>query len=530
MKTFRSTTLWIFAMLVGTCLSQLRPSTCAAEQSGDGTAVMHQLAVGVAPYAGTQIPFLFVRVESPTSPSELGGSALVFVPIISIVHEGSTPKVAISDPVSGGDGLCVTIDGQKVRILEAKKLAQAVQDGSVPPDVPVNVTFTIQLHDGIAVKTAVFEALRSQLRKLEDESIKVGSEWTSDDWKRMQNSIYMIPPRELAVVCKSPGLEDVRTDIKNSPNLSNSLVVQMKVPTLFVSQVFSTAGANIGLEFGFDVYGEKGATVSSKQIASSLVSTLLADHGKGGSKVRVDTPETNMEFLVTSQRMEELSNDLKAGRKVIIRGSSSEDLSFLANLLQRDDLDVIAAEANEVEEFFKRNYAFEEWLRKPGTISMLEGLKNNQDYTDEEYEHFISDFESSGKRSQGGGGLSLGLFSIGGGGGGEKQNTKAHKEQRREAIKQFMSNLNHYRAQGSFPAHVSRDYRLCSQARFEKAFDQFYKLQRAGVVQHAIRSTFCNSSINVPTRTPSNTLLEIRKALEDAQAAKVQTAPKKSEE
>src|SRR5262249_47063836 len=80
---------------------------------------------------------------------------------------------------------------------------------------------------------------------------------------------------------------------------------------------------------------------------------------------------------------------------------------------------------------------------------------------------------------------------IGGGGGKETSNTNAWKEQRRDAIRKFASDLNSYRKSGRFPLQPSLDYRICSTQKLRKAFSQHFHLQRAGKVSpHVLTSRF----------------------------------------
>jgi hypothetical protein len=150
----------------------------------------------------------------------------------------------------------------------------------------------------------------------------------------------------------------------------------------------------------------------------------------------------------------------------------------------------------------RRGFDAEKVLQTPGVTESIKNVKQRKELTEKECEKLHSTFRSHAKGSQGGGGFSCGLFSLGGGGGEWSQIAEADKKYLREFYRHFLESLDSYATTGKWPVHPHITYTIVSSSKIEKGFEQKLTLARAGKVSRRVLSSTCNTSRPVIFDTP----------------------------
>jgi hypothetical protein len=456
--------------------------TPGSESNPGATNILYKVVAGNAPYRGKEVPYIYVRNDSPTSPDRVGGSSLVYCPPCDFVRdEQGRPIIEISDPTRGGDGLYVPSrdSGSTVYYQNARDLADVVAKGVVAPDIPVNVAFDLRLHDEPALRKTIWRACLAQLQPVERRGGLSTADTRGAELARVMRAVYMLPAHSLILRCGSPGLETIGAELTNSPMLGDRLPVQFVTTARYLNQVFSRAGVLMYLEFTFSTYGEGISFIDAEQSANAIINLLMESQGGGGTIARANGNSTHVEVLTSRQALDRTSQALQFRGRVLIRAATTEDINILLGLLQRSEPDLAGNTVDQAQAYLDANFDRVKALTMPGYLSVVKDGKNVEQLTDEEHEKLFAEFQSSFQRAQSGGGFALGPASHGSGSGSEDASSKAWKEQRRDQIRRFVSDLHTYTLQGHLPVQPKVDYRIVAVHRIQSDFQQQYILQRA---------------------------------------------------
>jgi hypothetical protein len=464
----------------------------APNQTGGQTnSVIVPVAAGVAPYYGAYIPFLFGRLDLPSSPNAQSGSVLYYAPPVDLVlGSDGWPEIDLRDHKTLGDGAWLSVDGREMLCRTAREVAGYVAARKVDAAARVNVSFTLRLHDALDLKDNLRQTCLQQLRNLDTpnpaQPPRLGVDQTL-------SQVVPVPPQEMWLECDTDGLKDFRWRLPCNPSLRNEMDVQVHVPAKFVCGLFTKAGLNLRLTFAFEAYGDTVTEVTARQAVQALVDVLLDGQGQGDFQHRIGDRGGDYKILTTRDAIDRVREHLKASNHVIIRGATSEDINLLMGLMQRNDVDLTGAAANQIEEVLSKAFDMRRLLTEPGVTKAVEKSHAWETLTEEELERFQSSLRAVSTASQGGGGFSLGPISFGGGGGGSKSVTEADKKYWREAYKHFAQDLQSYRQQGHWPVHPNLKYRILSTQDITKEYTQYLVLARAGKVTRRILSSPFNT-------------------------------------
>jgi hypothetical protein len=120
----------------------------------------------------------------------------------------------------------------------------------------------------------------------------------------------------------------------------------------------------------------------------------------------------------------------------------------------------------------------------------LESLSQKDQFSDQDIESFASLVNTSDIGSKGGGAASLfGVVSLGGGAGKNEARSEASKKQNRQALQQFVKDLNEYRKSGKFPIPPSGRYSMISEQAIRRTVEQDVSVHTPGAIKTITYST-----------------------------------------
>jgi hypothetical protein len=477
---------WLVVVpLLGAVLSGLLMGLAAPSRADEGkgfSPTMLQLqSTGAVNYDGSQVWYLLCISKSPSA--EQTGVMVAFAPPVDLVRGADgRPLIVTSDPHRGGDYQLDGPDGRKVAAGPAD-IAQAVQDGRLPPDAPVSVTLELRLHDSEGLRKKIYEAARSQLtRPLEQNGGAAPRTLSSGDWERINHSVTWPTVRDFRVTVVSDGLQDVTFKGPRNPQLRDRMRLQARVPALFLSKLYSGEGVELSGEFELDIFHTEGAQAKATKTVNDVLNEMIRESSLG--HLKFDDRQGTAEILATREQAQKVVRNSKWKESIQAWGSDREMVNAVLQLAQRQDADVFKVTEDQFQAWLKEHALTLENLRAPGMARTLEALASKDQFSDRDVESFASEVKARQSHSEGGGGFSLfGVVGVGGHGGSGEASAEGSKRQNRQALQQFVKDLNTYRRTGEFPVPPSGRYSLISKQAIVRGVEQNIGINVGGPVK-----------------------------------------------
>jgi hypothetical protein len=457
---------------------------------GGRVTVLRQRVTGVVHYRGHDVRYIVADVRPPIGEeSSSGGSTLFIVPVADFARDAEgRPVLLVSDPETGGDFRLPGASGA----ASAHDVARAVWDRQLDPSAAVLATFTVVFQGDLEMKKAVLDGALVQLSKrVESRDSAYAEPGRSGDFERAEKSVGLLPAIKVRIECLTPGMEDIAVEVDGHPTLSREMRFQARVPARFIGFALGKGGLAMTARYSYEAIDVGGARVSARRVARDFVNLLLKEKGLGRAE---QGPGDNFTMLVTRDEVNRLSRSSDWKDSLVVEVDDEDDARVLFDLFQKNDSDLFAVRADEVDSWLKENFRVRELLNDPNFIERLKKAASDESLSQADYDYFKSELEAKSSAGSGGGGVSiLGIVGVGGGGGSSDASAKGTKTSDRKAFQNFLRHLASVDVSGKISIFPSVDYALVSTARLEGSLATRLEIRRRGPVTTVQLSSPFNS-------------------------------------